>query len=238
MMMIEITIISSSSVKPRDCGLRRLPVTILLSIQRFAVRFRMNVEDVLTTPGVGGGGVIAGSKLPIRFARHRIDGNSTQVHFDFRLLRIIARGFGGAVIQIATPAKIARRNRQNIYTLDQGVQIRWKTIGIVGRENRLVGNRDANSRVTENVRSLLWVLLVRWISRSLLLRGRVLSLLFILLQLRTGDSFAMKLIDGLAHFAQGIAKLHFLLTLYRNLHQRHHPERQNREHRNRDHEFN
>src|ERR1051325_6119728 len=122
----------------------------------------MNVEDVLTAPAVGVGGVIAGSKLPIRFARHWIDGNSTQVDLDFRLLQIIARSLGGAVIQMAPPAQTARRNRQNIYTLDEGVQIRWKTIGIVGGENRLVGNRDPNSRISENVTGgLLRVLLVR-----------------------------------------------------------------------------
>src|SRR2546427_12648998 len=105
MMMIEITIINSSSVKPFDCELRIadcglsgtafksairdpkseifLPVTILLSIQRFAARLRMHIEDILTAPRGCIDGVVTGSKIPIRFARHRIDRNLPQI--DFRL---------------------------------------------------------------------------------------------------------------------------------------------------------
>jgi hypothetical protein len=47
----------------------------------------------------------------------------------------------------------------------------------------------------------------------------------------------MKLVDRFAHFAQSLMKLLLLLTLYRDLHQRHDAERENGQHRDSDYQF-
>src|SRR5262245_39983481 len=114
-MMIEITIISSSSVKPgakrKEQSAKRdfspfsrpfalssllsaaLPVTVLLSIQRRGLGFRMHVEDVFTTPRGGIDGVITGTKYPVCLPGHGINGNLSEIDFRFRDGRIAAGCF-------------------------------------------------------------------------------------------------------------------------------------------------
>src|SRR5438132_256970 len=108
MMMIEITIISSSRVKPADfelriadCGLKRksalleseirkskfeiaLPVTVLLSIQGRRGRLGVNVKDINVVPRTLVRRLVARAKIPLSFSRDGIDWNRTQVNFLLR----------------------------------------------------------------------------------------------------------------------------------------------------------
>src|ERR1700752_2185347 len=110
MMMIEITIISSSRVKPcwRAAGaegqgqrakrgaspfplcpfpLAVLPVTIFLSVQRRTVRFRPHIEDGFAAALARRvGGVIRRPNAPVGLPGHRIDWNPPEINFRFRNL--------------------------------------------------------------------------------------------------------------------------------------------------------
>src|SRR5215203_2462320 len=93
MMMMEMTIISSSSVNPRAIHERRseprfkcastLPITVLLSVQCLFFRLGTHVEDVLAAPRSRVGGVVRRSQLPIGFPRDRVDGQPSQVDLLF-----------------------------------------------------------------------------------------------------------------------------------------------------------
>src|SRR5918995_978960 len=107
MMMTEMTIISSSSVKPGD-GERRtadgedrrtgprpltpdpslvLPVTVLLPVQGRALGLGVHVEDVDAVPARRVGLVVAGARAPLGLAgglvlvRHRVVGDAPQINF-------------------------------------------------------------------------------------------------------------------------------------------------------------
>src|SRR5205085_2738505 len=98
-MMIEMTIINSSSVKPFDCGLRIadcglendlsfspqsairnpqlviivLPVTILCSVERRPARFGSHIEDACVRVVRACAGIVEGRvQTPIVFAGHRV----------------------------------------------------------------------------------------------------------------------------------------------------------------------
>lgn len=65
----------------------------------------------------------------------------------------------------------------------------------------------------------------------------LLPLLLIDLHLHAGQRLAMKLIDRFAHLAQGLTQLLLFLSLDRDLNQRNNSERQNRQHGDRDYQF-
>src|SRR4051812_8941724 len=90
MPMMAITMISSSSVKPR-CRLWALPwgkirmgslisspLPIEDAVQARALRERVDVEDVLSTPGGGVRRVLVAAEPPLVLAGHRIDGDPAQ----------------------------------------------------------------------------------------------------------------------------------------------------------------
>jgi hypothetical protein len=109
-------------------------------------------------------------------------------------------------------------------------------IWVVGRKNCLIRNHYSDTRIGEyaNATTGSRILGVAW--RLFLLRRAL--LLLASLGLRTGQRFAVELIDRFAHHAECIPQLQLLLTLNRNPHQRHNSERQDGEHRHRDYQLN
>src|ERR1041384_1023504 len=105
-MMIKMTIINSSSVKPFDFRLRMadggleelsfippsairhpqlviivLPITVLCSVERRAVRFGGHIEDAgIGVIGAGAGMVEGRMQTPIVFAGHRVFRHRAQVN--------------------------------------------------------------------------------------------------------------------------------------------------------------
>src|SRR6266567_6646745 len=83
-----ITIINSSSVKPRAPGFlfaltvlvpsTQLPVLILGAVERDAGRLGVNIENIVTVPGVGRGIVLHGTQSPLGIAGHGIYRNVAQ----------------------------------------------------------------------------------------------------------------------------------------------------------------
>src|SRR5262245_47781384 len=73
---IDITTISSTSVKPR-CP-RRLPVTVFRPVESGPVERRVHVEHVLAAPPRRVRIVLIGAKTPIHALRHGIDGDAAQ----------------------------------------------------------------------------------------------------------------------------------------------------------------
>src|SRR5437588_12690749 len=191
-MMIEMTIINSSNVNPAATRKTRwaesnlllccllppasclpcLPVTIRLSIERFAAGRRMYIEDILAAPRGGSDGIVTGSKVPIRLAGQRVDRNLPQIDFRLRYGRFLGRRLGCRVIQIATSAQTSDGNRQDADTFHQSVKIRRIAIGIVSRENRLIRDHHPHARIGERVCPSSLRILIRWQAPSLLLLRR------------------------------------------------------------------
>src|SRR5262245_23785765 len=152
MMIIEMTIISSSRVKPAECRLPAgaseyrssalfllsafcllsLPVTVLISIQRLSLRFRVHIEDVLAARGGCISGVITRAKDPVFLSSHGIDGNLTQVDLGLGNCRISAGSFRRRIVQITAPAQTTGGDRQHVDTLNQRFQIGRIPVRIVG----------------------------------------------------------------------------------------------------------
>src|ERR1700752_4844266 len=74
--MIDMTTISSISVKPR-CD-RRLPITVFRPIKRGCRRGRVDVEHVLAAPARGIGIVLVGPLAPPGALGHRINRNTAK----------------------------------------------------------------------------------------------------------------------------------------------------------------
>src|SRR5256885_14306823 len=74
MAIIVITIISSRRVKPWDL----LPVFIFRPIERSSLRLRIDIENILTTPGVVLGIVLIGTQSPFGGVGHRIGRYASQ----------------------------------------------------------------------------------------------------------------------------------------------------------------
>ena len=158
-----------------------------------------------------------------------------KINLRFRNRRFLGRGLTRAEIHIAASAQTARSQRQDIDTFHQRVQIRWISIGVIDAEDCLIRNKDAHARIAENV---LLRLCLRSARRLLLLLSGDLTLLLLdCLHRRSDQRFAMKLIDGFAHFAQGRAQLFLFLSLDGNLDERDDAQRENGEHGDRNHQF-
>src|SRR5215469_11744606 len=112
-MMIEITIIISISVKPRSSAGRlrflssitliMLPILVLSSVQACAVCLAVNIKNVLAAPGFRRGIVAGRTQSPLIVSSHGINGNAAQ---EPQLLPL------------------------DVYSLDQGIQIRRIAIAI------------------------------------------------------------------------------------------------------------
>src|SRR5579883_3414864 len=77
--IMAITTISSISVKPCLACLRmRLPILVLCAIEGRSVGFRIDIENVLPTPGIRIRVVFGGAQPPIGGAGHGIDGDPPQ----------------------------------------------------------------------------------------------------------------------------------------------------------------
>src|ERR1700752_122122 len=139
MMMIEITIINSSSVNPAACQRPlahfALPVTVLLSIQCRISRLRAYIEKVLTAPGAAIRRVVTRTKFPVGLSGHRIDRQTPQVDFLF----------GGQLayfgcIYALLPATAHRASGYNIDAVDEGLQVRRIVVGIVYAKDSAIAN--------------------------------------------------------------------------------------------------
>src|SRR5689334_5103413 len=153
MMMIEITIINSSSVNPACHLLRaccKLPVTVLLSIQGRRLRLRAHVENVFTAPRIRIGRIVTGTQLPISLSRHRIDRQRPQVNF---LLRRQLPDLGCINTLLSRSGSI--NSRYHVNAVDERVEIGRIAIRIVYAEDRAIANHDLAARIDQAVALLL-----------------------------------------------------------------------------------
>src|SRR4029077_4754616 len=86
--MIDITTMSSMSVKPR--AERNLPVTVLGAVERGALECRVDVEDVLAAPLRRVRLVLVGTKRPLGRPGHGIDGDAAE-EFQLPAGRVVVR---------------------------------------------------------------------------------------------------------------------------------------------------
>src|SRR5438105_510393 len=113
-MMMKITIINSTSVKPRGCCLLRimfksysLPVTVLGPVQRGTLGLAGDIENILAAPGSGFRIILHGAQVPLGFAGHGVRWDSPQeshflasninaIHQRLQIRRIILAAHFGA----------------------------------------------------------------------------------------------------------------------------------------------
>src|SRR6185503_1131732 len=152
MMMIEITIINSSSVKPacptvlrllRAC--LKLPVTVLLSIQCRRFRLRADVENVFTAPRTGVGRVVTRTQLPISFSRHRIDRQRPQINLLLGgCLAQLRRGY----VRISETR--IETTRHDVHAGNQGFEVGRIMIRIIYAEDGAVANHDSAAWIDDH----------------------------------------------------------------------------------------
>src|SRR5947209_10190036 len=267
MSIIEMTIISSSSVKPRSLreklkGKRQkakeggrtlpltplrfcllpfafcllpLPVTVLLPVERFTVGLRAHVEEV---GGACGAAlvrrVVARKHAPLGLARYRVYGNLAQV-------ALLLRDEAGVVCRLPaaldeSPARLRAgqaRARHNVHAVNQSLQVGRVVFGVVNAEYLAVGDDDAAARV--NINAALPVLPVLSVRRNdwLSVRRNDCAARPAL----HPDRVSLELVNGIAHLAQDFVQSLLLLASHGSPHYRYDGERQNRQNRHRDDEF-
>src|SRR5687767_9145785 len=149
MMIIEITIINSSSVNPACAALLnlrracwKLPVTVLLSIQCRLFRFRAHVKDVLTAPRAGVSRVVTGPEFPLGLSGHRIDRYRAQINL---LLgrRLVHLGCRYVWVSRSRSGKA----RHHVHAINESVEIRRVAIGIVNAKDRAVADNNSAPRI-------------------------------------------------------------------------------------------
>src|ERR1700694_3282618 len=67
-----------------------LPVTVLLPVERLALGFRTDVEDIFAAPGGRVRRIVTRAKHPVGFAGHWIDRNPPKVDFILRNRRVFS----------------------------------------------------------------------------------------------------------------------------------------------------
>src|SRR5215213_5798227 len=151
MMMIEITIINSSSVKPAVRHLLPacfvLPITVLLPIQCSFSRLGPHVKNILTAPRACVVRIVRRAQFPIGFSRHRVDRQTAHVNL------LLSRQLAAEVSWFhARHAKTSRCSSwDDVDAIDQGFQIRRITVRVIYSENRAVADNYAAARIGEGI---------------------------------------------------------------------------------------
>src|SRR5678815_5234565 len=92
----------------------RLPVAILLAIERCFPGLRTNIENVFPAPRTGISCVVAGTEIPVCFSSHRIDRDRAQV--DFLLCRKLRIANFGSIHPRITASTHIPAPRYDVHT--------------------------------------------------------------------------------------------------------------------------
>src|SRR5215213_384875 len=127
----------------------RLPVTVLLPVERLAAGLRAHVEDVGRAAGAAVVGRLkARQDAPVALARYRVDGNLAQVDF---LLRDEAAAVGGrAAVLGADAAELVRGRsltRDHVHAVNERLQVGRVAVDVFDVEDFAVGDDDVAARV-------------------------------------------------------------------------------------------